>query len=161
MTRRDDAGQLTLLVIGYVAIAAVLVVVGIDVSAAFLARRALASVADSAALAGAQAVDRQAYYAGVGAGVGCGVALPVDPASASQRVAGIVADDAVDLRRMFRTIDPPDVRVLAGTVTVRLHGRAGVPFARVLAWLAPGHGDGAVDIDVTAHARSALSTAGC
>jgi len=156
---RGDRGQISLLLIGYAAIALVLIVVGIDVSAVFLARRALASTADAAALDGAQALDRTAVYGG--AVSGCGAALPIDPAAARQRAVAVVADDADDLRRAFRSVDPADVRVDAGTVTVRLTGRARVPFGRLLAVLLPGHDDGAVEVDVTAHARSPVSSAGC
>src|SRR3954451_6787334 len=77
---RQEDGQLTVLMIGYTFIAAVLVLVGVDASKVFLARRALASVADSAALAGAQAIDRAAVYRGdVRA---CRGVLPIDGATA-------------------------------------------------------------------------------
>lgn len=159
MLTRDDEGQLTLLLIGYAAVALILVVVGVDVSAAFLARRALASAADAAALDAAQAVDRAAVYSGsVG---GCGATLPLDPDLARSRALAVVADDAGDLRRTFRQLDPVAVNVNGGTVTVHLSGRAKVPFGRLLAVLVPGHDDGAVEIDVTAHARSPVSGAGC
>lgn len=156
--QRDD-GQITLLLIGYASIALVLVVVGVDVSAAFLARRALASTADAAALDAAQAVDRTAVYAG--AVDGCGAALPIDADAARTRAADVLADDSDDLRGVFRQLDPADVTVEAGTVTVHLSGRAKVPFGRLLSVLVPGHDDGAVEIDVTAHARSPVSAGGC
>ena len=60
LTRRrpvDDAGQLTLLIIGFTALATLLILVGVDVSKVFLARRALSSAADAAALAAAQSVN--------------------------------------------------------------------------------------------------------
>jgi len=44
---------------------------------------------------------------------------------------------------------------------MRLRGRAKVPFGRLLAVLVPGHDDGAVQVDVTAHARSPVSAGGC
>lgn len=155
----EDEGQITLLLIGYAAVALVLVVVGVDVSAVFLARRALASVADAAALDAAQQVDRTAVYGG--ALGGCGTALPLDADAARVRATDVVADDAADLRSAFRRLDPADVSVDGGTVTVHLSGRAKVPFGRLLAALVPGHDDGAVDIDVTAHARSPVSATGC
>ena len=156
----DDEGQITLLLIGYAAIALVLVVVGVDVSAVFLARRALASTADAAALDAAQAVDRTAVYSG-GTGGGCGTALPLDPAAARDRADAVVADGADGLRAGFAGLAPPDVTVESGTVTVHLAGRARVPFGRLLAVLVPGHDDGAVDVEVTAHARSPVSSASC
>jgi uncharacterized membrane protein len=153
---RDD-GQLTLLVIGFVAIAAALVVVAVDASTTFLARRALSSAADAAALAGAQAVDREAVYAGA---VGCGELLPLDPAEADRRVATSVADQSEALGHVFAAVEPPDISVADGVVTVHLSGRVAVPFGRVLAMLVPGHDDGRVQVDATSHARSPLTAPG-
>ncbi len=150
---------MSLLIIGYAAIALVLVVVGIDASAVFLARRGLASAADAAALDAAQAVDRAAVYSGsIG---GCGATLPIDAPAARERVLADVADDSDDLTHVFRQLDQPDVAVDGGTVTVRLTGRAKVPFGRLLGKLLPGHAGGAVEVDVTAHARSPVSSGGC
>jgi len=159
LRHQPDDGQITLLLIGYSVIALVLVVVGVDVSAVFLARRALASTADAAALDAAQAVDRTAVYAG--AVDRCGAALPIDADLARTRAAADVADDSEGLSRAFRALDPVDVSVDTGTVTVHLRGRAKVPFGRLLAVLVPGHDDGAVQVDVTAHARSPVSAGGC
>jgi uncharacterized membrane protein len=157
--RRDDEGQLTVLVIGYTFIAAVLVVVGVDVSKVFLARRALSSVADATALAASQAADRAAVYAGA---AGCGDVLPIDPAAADQEVDASLADDLTDLRQTFASVDPADVAVAAGTVTVRLSGDVKVPFGRVLALLDPRRGDGLVHVSVTAAARSPVTAVdGC
>ena len=80
---RDDSGQLTLLVLGYAAVAGLLTVVAVDVSAVFLARRSLVAVADGAAVAGVQSVDRAAVYAGAAAGG----SLPLDVATVTTTVA--------------------------------------------------------------------------
>ena len=80
-----DEGQLTLLIIGFVAIAAVLIVIGVDASKVFLAQRALSSAADAAALSASQAVDKAAIYAGTGGR--CGGLLPLDDVEASRRAA--------------------------------------------------------------------------
>ena len=65
MRRRDDGTVLLLTIfLGLVLVLATVVVV--DASAAFLARRTLASQADGAALAAAQEVDLGAFYAGSG-----------------------------------------------------------------------------------------------
>ena len=158
-TRRRDDGQLTVLIIGYVAIAAVLVVVGVDVSKLFLARRALSSAADAAALAAAQAVDKAALYGGAG---GCGGLLPVEPSAASSYAESSVADAAGSLHQTFATLEPPETVVQSGTVSVHLSGQVAVPFGRILALLVPGHDDGRVRVDVVAHAQSPLSaTGGC
>lgn len=155
--RRDD-GQLTVLVIGYVFIAAVLVVVGVDVSKVFLARRALASAADAAALEAAQAVDRAAIYSGRGGG--CGGLLPLDPQRAQQFADASVATHLDSLRHTFAVVAPPQVDVAADTVAVRLAGDVAVPFGRVMAMLDPHRADGRVHVHVTAHARSPLTAPG-
>jgi uncharacterized membrane protein len=155
-----EGGQLTLLVIGYVGIVLVLIVAAIDVSKVFLARRALAAAADSAALNAAQSVDRAAVYDGdLG---GCGSLLPLDPTAADLAVQSTVADDAADLRHLFASLDPVRADVDAGTVAVGLSGDVGVPFGRVLSWLLPGHDDGRVHVAVSASAQSPVSSpSGC
>jgi len=155
--RRDDDGQLTVLIIGYTFLAAVLIVVGVDVSKVFLARRALSSVADAAALAAAQAADRAAVYAGA---AGCGGVLPIDPAAAAQQVEASLVDDLADLRQTFAVVGMPVVDVVTGTVTVHLEGDVAVPFGRVLALLDPGRADGRVHVAVTASAESPVTAPG-
>jgi hypothetical protein len=155
---RGDDGQLTLLIIGFVAIAAVLVVVGVGASKVFLAQRALSSAADAAALSAAQAVDKTAIYSGSGGG--CGGLLPLDDAEAADRAATAVDDQSDSLRSTFATLDPPQTDVTAGTVAVHLSGRVALPFGRVLALLVPGHSDGRVEVGATSHAQSPLSAPG-
>jgi uncharacterized membrane protein len=155
--RRDDDGQLTVLIIGYTFLAAVLIVVGVDVSKVFLARRALSSVADAAALAAAQAADRAAVYAG---DAGCGGVLPIDQAAAAQQVEASLVDDLADLRQTFAVVGTPVVDVVTGTVTVHLEGDVAVPFGRVLALLDPGRADGRVHVAVTASAESPVTAPG-
>ncbi len=65
---RDEEGTILLLTLGCLAIALMLVVVVVDASAVFLARRSLASEADGASIAAAQAVSTsQVYTKGAGA----------------------------------------------------------------------------------------------
>jgi len=157
--RRGDDGQLTVLIIGFVMIGAILVVAGIDASKVFLARRALSSVADSAALAAAQSVDRGALYRGDG---GCGELLPLDPDGARSEVATSLADDVPDLQQTFATIDQPDVVVAADTVTVHMSGAVHVPFGSVLSLLHVGGSDGSVVVSVSSSAQSPVSApSGC
>lgn len=65
----DERGSVLLLGVGLVIVCLLAIAVITDVSAAFLQRRSLMSVADAAAIAGAQAIDQGAYYAN-GASVG-------------------------------------------------------------------------------------------
>ena len=156
LTSRED-GSLTLLVIGYTLLAAVLIVIGVDVSKVFLAQRSLSSAADAAALAGAQAVDRAAIYQGTG---DCN-ALPVD-ATAATNAAGASLDDAGDgLRQTFAALAAPDVEVAGDTVRVRLHGDVTVPFGRVVAVLLPDHPAGRIGVTADAAASTALSSPVC
>jgi len=59
---RGDRGSVLILGVGWVAVCLLALVVLVDASAAFLQRRELVSLADAAALAGAQAIDLDAYY---------------------------------------------------------------------------------------------------
>lgn len=137
-----------------------LVVVGIDVSTVFLARRALASAADAAALSAAQQLDRSVIYAG--AGGGCGELLPIDPAAAAQAAAARVDDELAGLRQTFAVVDPPQASLTGGTVTVRMSGEVAVPFGKVLALLDPRHADGRVHVEVSSSAQSPVrSPDGC
>lgn len=154
---RGEEGQLTVLIIGYVAIAAVLVVAGIDVSKVFLARRALSSVADAAALAASQSVDRAALYQGSGS---CGELLPLDPDGARLEATSSLADAVPDLQQTFASIAQPDVAVTADTVTVRLSGEVHVPFGSVLSLLHVGAADGTVDVGVASSAQSPVTAPG-
>lgn len=56
--RRDEAGQTTLLVVGLAVALMMAIAVVVDATAAFLQRQALATLADGAALAGADAGSR-------------------------------------------------------------------------------------------------------
>jgi uncharacterized membrane protein len=155
--RAGDEGQLTVLIIGFTFLLSVLVVVGVDVSKVFLARRALSSVADAAALSAAQAADRAAIYAGAAS---CGDVLPIDSAAATQQVDASLSDDLADLRHTFAEVQPPEVLVTDGTVTVHVTGDVKVPFGRVLTLLDPSRSDGVVHVSVTAAARSPITASG-
>jgi Putative Flp pilus-assembly TadE/G-like len=155
----DDAGQITVLVIGYVAIALLLVVAGIDASNVFLAQRALSSAADSAALAAAQGVDTHALY--TGPGIRCGTILPLSSARAGDLAATALDDDAPGLRHTFIDLSDPQTTVTGDDVSVRLSGQVAVPFGKVLGWLVPSYPDGRVPVAETAHASSPVAGGGC
>jgi hypothetical protein len=70
VSRRDERGQATVMIIGLAVVLLMAAVVAIDASAAFLRRQELDTVADGAALAGADAGSRNLdvlYGEGVGA----------------------------------------------------------------------------------------------
>ena len=69
MRRRDERGQATLMIVGFAFVLAMAVALVVDVSAAYLQRQGLDTVADGAALAGADAGSNNAdtlYGSGVG-----------------------------------------------------------------------------------------------
>lgn len=68
--RRDERGQTTLLIIGFMMVLAMAVAAVVDVSAAYLQRQGLDTVADGAALRGADlgATGREVYTSGVPTG---------------------------------------------------------------------------------------------
>lgn len=59
----DDRGSVLILGVGLIAVVLLAVAVLADASVAFLQRQQLFALADAAALAGAQAIDLEAYYA--------------------------------------------------------------------------------------------------
>jgi len=59
---RDERGQVTVMIVGFMMILLCMVAVVVDASAAYLQRSGLDTVADGAALAGTEALDLQAGY---------------------------------------------------------------------------------------------------
>ena len=70
MRRRDEKGQATVLIIGFAFVLLIGIAVVVDASAAYLQRQGLDTVADGAALRGADlgATGREVYTGGVPAG---------------------------------------------------------------------------------------------
>jgi putative Flp pilus-assembly TadE/G-like protein len=65
--RRGEAGQVTVMIIGFVVVLVMLFAVVVDASAAYLRRQSLSSLADGAALAAADAIEgEQVYTRGLG-----------------------------------------------------------------------------------------------
>jgi Flp pilus assembly protein TadG len=67
MPRRDQAGQATVMIIGFAVVLAMLMVTVVDASAAYLQRQGLDTLADGAALRGADlgATGSETYSTGV------------------------------------------------------------------------------------------------
>ncbi|MDR7252699.1 Flp pilus assembly protein TadG [Nocardioides sp. BE266] len=68
MRRRDEGGQVTLLIIGFAGILLMAIVAVIDASAAYLQRQGLDNLADGAALYGADLGSSGIYEEGLGEG---------------------------------------------------------------------------------------------
>jgi hypothetical protein len=108
--RRDEHGQVTLLVIGFAAILLMAVVTVVDASAAYLQRQGLGNLADGAALHGADLGSAGVYAEGLpedrllqeAAAVRAAVHDYLRASGAPQRYPGIEAAVAVD--RADRTV---------------------------------------------------------
>lgn len=143
MSRRPsgDAGTVLVLVLGFTMVLALMVGVVVNVSAAALARRSVASAADGAAVAAAQALDEQA----VSRDGLRGQRLPLSEAGARERVAvyGRQVGPGQPGLRLAVTVDGATASVVA-VREVRL------PFSRLLG-LRP------LTVEATARARAPLA----
>lgn len=81
-TATDEAGQVTVLIIGFALLLLMAVGVTVDASAAYLQRESLATLADGAALAAADQVQGAPAYDG-----GLGATAPIDVRTARASVA--------------------------------------------------------------------------
>jgi len=111
-----------LLVIGFLAIILIVIAVVTDVSAVFLQRRSLASIADGAALAGSQAVDLSAYYR-----QGASAGLSPEPARVRSVVLEYVRDAQTSGEVSGLVVE--SVRIEDHTVLVCLRRTATAPFS--------------------------------
>lgn len=112
-----------MLVIGLVPVLFLVFAVGVDAAVLFIHRRALASTADSAALAGAQAGDLDRIYNG-----GRRLAnLPLDCAAARRVVEGQVRPSRSDSRADRAAIE--SITCDGTTVFVSLSNTVELPFA--------------------------------
>jgi len=130
MRTRDDRGQLMLLVLVYALVAAALVTVLVDTGSVFIHRRSLAAVADGAALAAAQAIDRPAFYRG-----DAGDAIPLDPVAARSAVEAYIQANGLEHRFGDLVVDPPAISADGKVVTVQLRCRVALPFSAGFAGL--------------------------
>jgi len=84
---RDERGQVTVMIVGFAFILMVLVAVVTDASAAYLQHSGLDTIADGAALTGADALDRNAVYNG-----GLGDEPQLDPVAAKAAIEQYLID---------------------------------------------------------------------
>ena len=141
-TRSQDEGSILVLSLGFIVICILALAVVVDASTVFLAKRALQSQADGAALAGAQAIDLRAYYAN-----GADTRIRLDPGGVRSAVERHVRRDPGEGRLTGVSIRD-DVVVVAMTDRVR------PPFS---GWLTP---SGAYDLEVEAGAVLSYRPAG-
>jgi Flp pilus assembly protein TadG len=132
--RRDQRGQVTVMIIGFALILLMAVGVTVDASAAYLARQSLATLADGAALAGADQLQGGAAYEG---GLAEHVPIDVTTARASVaehlRVTGAYADhpglvaavDVVGDRVVVRLTAPLDLPIRVDGITATTVGARG------------------------------------
>ena len=100
MRRPDEAGQTTILIVGFALVLLLAVGVMVDASAAYLQRQSLSTLADGAALAGADEVEGATVYSS---------GLDGDRAPlATDRIRGAVHDH---LRAVAAHADFPGLRV--------------------------------------------------
>lgn len=120
MSRRDQQGTTTVLIIGFAIVLLMAVGVVVDASAAYLQRQALSTLADGAALAGADEVEGAAVYEG---GLG-ETRAPLD----TDRIRAVVG---AYLRDLGALRDHPglryDVAVRDRSVVVRLDAPLDLP----------------------------------
>jgi uncharacterized membrane protein len=150
--RRDDRGQVTLLIIVYALIALAVVTVTVGVSAVQLGRHRLLAVADAAALDAADALDRPAFYrsAETAAVPADGPAVRLSDASVRDSVRRYLGEIEAPQRFRALTLAEPTGTPDGSTAEVTL--AAVVPLPMVGTVLAP-WADG-IPIRVTARARS-------
>ena len=144
-TARDE-GSVLVLTLGFAVVIMAFVGVVVDASKLFLTRRALASVADGAALRAAQDVDVGSVYGSTTDG-----SLPISAPRAVADVTRYVAEAAA--QNGLTDLHVLAVQVDATGVTVSLGGRAVLPLVGVVTGTDNGTGSG-IDITVTAHAQA-------
>lgn len=143
--RREEDGQLLLLVLAYAVIAALLVTVVVDVSQAYLYRRSLLASADAAALTAANQPDLGRVYTGQGK------VLPLSE-QGSRRAVTQYAEDA-QLSDRFDDFEVSRVDSDGTSVTVTLHAVVHLPFVNLVSsrWR------GGYPVEAGATARSPLT----
>jgi hypothetical protein len=135
--RRDERGQASALLVGVLLLGLLFVGLAVDGARLFTARRDLQNVADSAALAGASAIDEGVYRASGGSTV------RLEPTEARRAVDEVVRASSL----------PPETRVDVQVTDDRVEVRIGRPVRMQflgLAGMGPQH--------IGAHASAAPQT---
>jgi hypothetical protein len=149
---RGDAGQISLLVIGYCTIALGLLSVVASASAVHLERKRLMEVADSAALDAADALDSPLYYGG-GAGVGPpGTGVPLTDASVHASVGAYLRLRGAAAEFEDLSVSEPTGTPDGSTAEVTLVARVRLPLVSAAL---ESYGDGIV-LRASARARTDL-----
>jgi len=117
--KRDERGQVTVMIVGFAFILMVLIAVVTDASAAYLQHSGLDTVADGAALTGADALDTNAVYHG-----GIGDAPPLDPVAATAAIEKYLVDTGAYGRYPGLTYD---LDVSSNEVTIVVHAPLDLP----------------------------------
>ena len=121
LARRGEAGQVSILILGYTIVAILLVVGTIAVTSAQLSRIRLLDIADSAALDAADSLDLGAYQEGIDASV------PVSDATVAATAQRYLAERplpvGINAWAVTSGTGSPDGR----TAVVRLTGEADLP----------------------------------
>lgn len=147
---RNEEGTILLVTIGYMMIAIALIVVAVDASAFFLSRRALAALADGAAVAGTHAEDGDSLYT-----AGTGADLPLTADGVRAEVVRYLAsrDPAGSSPRSALAGVDTDGR----TVTVSLREDKPLPFLSLINSITGAFPGGTAAIAVTARARAPVT----
>ncbi len=139
-----DGGQIMVLVLAYALIALTLVIVVVDITAVYLQRDQLFSIADATALNAANALDRARFYRDGPGGKHVGQADEADPTAGgagSSRSQGVVP------------VSDETVRESAGDF---LRGEAGTTSVREVALAQPTGTDDGLTAEVTVVGRAHL-----
>ena len=112
--RSDERGQTAVLIIGFTLVLAMMVVVVVDASAAFLRRQALNTLADGAALAAADGIEGERVYTS-----GLEDRAAVDPAAARELVEAYLASVGAGRRYpgLTHTVETDGERVVVRIAT--------------------------------------------
>jgi uncharacterized membrane protein len=116
--RREERGQMSVLIIGFTAVVLLMIVVVTDISKVFLVRRDLDATADGAVLAAANGLAVYAQEDAEGN-------AEIDPEEARRLTAEYL--DSVDASNRFGGLDW-EAEVTGTTVTVRLSSTVDLPF---------------------------------